>query len=84
MQAPEQKIAGSITGEHSACSVCPVGGRRQTKDKDSGLVIAKTRDWPAPIPPLAKGSSFFFCYGSAKGAQFGTLPARRYRFLKDG
>ena len=67
-----QHISRTVTGEHTAGAIRPVGAGREPDDQNTTVWISKGRNRTAPILPIQIGTSFNGGDLSAMFTQSGT------------
>ena len=75
------KVSGSIAGKRAARAVRAVRARRQTKDQDASIGIAKSGDRFAPVLPAPIGAAFIARDLLAINYQARTTAAGYYLFI---
>ena len=63
-----QKVAGAVAGKGPAGPVGTVRARSQAQDQQTGLLVAKRRNWLGPVNPVPVGTAL------AGGDLFAILP----------
>ena len=58
MEGSVQEIPGTISSEHTSCTVRAMRARRQTKNQQSGRCIAERRHRFTPVIPIAECTVF--------------------------
>ena len=54
VQRGEQPVAGAVAGEHPACAIGSMGGRRQAEHVDAGRRIAEAGSRASPVLLVAE------------------------------